>query len=245
MRMNILLCDSREEATRRAAALVYRQVAQQPRSVLGWATGGTMDAFYAELVLLQQQHPLSWRDVTSFNLDEYVGLAADHPQSYRFYMRHRVFIPLGMDEERTHLLRGDAPNGAQTCTAYEQSIAASGGVDLQLLGIGENGHVGFNEPGSSLDSRTRFTRLSVQTIAANQRFFAPGECQPSTALTMGIQTILEAKQVVMLALGPKKSAAVAAMVEGPVSERCPASALQMHPATTLVLDPEAAQLLKF
>lgn len=243
--MNILWCDSREEATQRAAALVYRQVVDQPRSVLGWATGGTMEAFYAELVQLQQQRPLSWRDVTSFNLDEYVGLAADHPQSYRFYMRHRLFMPLGMDEERTHLLRGDAPSWAEVCTAYEQAIAAAGGIDLQMLGIGENGHVGFNEPGSSLDSRTRFTRLSVQTIAANRRFFAPGEWQPDTALTMGIQTILEAKQVVMLALGAKKSPAVAAMVRGPVSEHCPASALQRHPATTLVLDPEAAQLLKF
>lgn len=243
--MNILWCDSREEATQRAAALVYRQVAQQPSSVLGWATGGTMEAFYAELVQLQQQRPLSWRDVTSFNLDEYVGLAADHPQSYRFYMRHRLFMPLGMDEERTHLLHGDAPNWAAVCTAYEQAIAAAGGIDLQMLGIGENGHVGFNEPGSSLDSRTRFTRLSAQTIAANRRFFSSGEWQPDAALTMGIQTILEAKQVVMLALGAKKSAAVAAMVRGPVSEHCPASALQRHPATTLVLDPEAAQLLKF
>lgn len=243
--MNILWCDSRAEATQRAAALVYRQVAQQPRSVLGWATGGTMEAFYAELVQLQQQRPLSWRDVTSFNLDEYVGLAADHPQSYRFYMRHRLFMPLGMDEERTHLLHGDAPNWAAVCTAYEQAIAAAGGIDLQMLGIGENGHVGFNEPGSSLDSRTRFTRLSAQTIAANRRFFSSGEWQPDAALTMGIQTILEAKQVVMLALGAKKSAAVAAMVRGPVSEHCPASALQRHPATTLVLDPEAAQLLKF
>jgi glucosamine-6-phosphate deaminase len=244
MRMNILLCDSREEATRRAAALVYRQVAEQPRSVLGWATGGTMDAFYAELVLLQQQRPLSWRELVSFNLDEYVGLAADHPQSYRFYMRHRVFIPLGMNEDRTHLLSGDAPDGDEACAAYEMAIAKAGGIDLQLLGIGENGHMGFNEPGSSLASRTRFTRLTAQTIEANQRFFAPGEFQPHTALTMGIQTILEAKQVVMLALGAKKAQAVAAMVEGPLGEQCPASALQMHPSTTVVLDPEAAQLLR-
>lgn len=241
--MKILLCDNREEATRSAAALVYQQVAAKPCSVLGWATGATMDTLYSELVLLQQQRPLCWRELVSFNLDEYVGMSTDHPKSYRFYMRHRVFIPLGMNEDRTHLLRGDVSDFDDACMAYERAIAEAGGIDLQLLGIGENGHIGFNEPGSSMDSRTRFTRLTLQTIEANQRFFAPGEFQPHTALTMGIKTIFEARQIVMLALGAKKSAAVAAMVEGPLSELCPASALQMHPATTLVLDPDAAQSL--
>ncbi len=241
--MNIVLCDSPEQATRFAANLIRRQVADFPGSVLGLATGGTMDQLYQDLVSLQQPGALDWSGIRSFNLDEYAGLAADHPMSYRYFMRHKVFGPLGIHEARTHLPRGDALDLHQECRDYEDAIAAAGGIDLQLLGIGTNGHIGFNEPGSSLDSRSRVTRLSQDTLAANQRFFPPGTVQPQWALTMGIKTILDGKQIVMLALGEKKASAVAAMAEGPLSAMCPASALQLHPATTVVLDPQAAQLL--
>lgn len=241
--MNIVLCDSPEQATHLAAQLMCRQVASSPNSVLGLATGGTMELLYQDLVSLQQRHPLNWSGIRSFNLDEYVGLAADHPMSYRYFMRHKVFGPLGLAEARTHLPRGDALDLDRECGDYENAIAGAGGIDLQLLGIGKNGHIGFNEPSSSLGSRTRIARLSQDTMAANQRFFLPGAFQPEWAITMGIKTILESRQIVMLALGEEKASAVAAMAEGPLSAMCPASALQMHPATTVVLDPQAARLL--
>lgn len=241
--MNIVLCDSPEQATHFAAKLIRRQVNGSKSSVLGFATGGTMDQLYQDLVSLQRQHPLSWSEIRSFNLDEYVGLTADHPMSYRYFMRNKVFDPLGIPEARTHLPRGDAPDLDQECRDYENAIASAGGIDLQLLGIGKNGHIGFNEPSSSLGSCTRIARLSQDTMAANQRYFAPGVFQPEWAITMGIKTILECRQIVMLALGEKKAGAVAAMAEGPLSAMCPASALQMHPATTVVLDPQAARLL--
>ncbi len=242
--MNIVLCDSPEQAIRFAADTICRQVAARPDGVHGFATGGTMDQLYQALVPLQRQYALDWSGVRSFNLDEYVGLDADHPMSYRYFMRHNVFGPLGMQDARTHLPRGDARDLEQECRDYENAIAAAGGIDLQLLGIGKNGHIGFNEPSSSLGSRTRIARLSQDTLAANQRFFPPGAFQPQWAITMGIRTILESRQIVLLALGEQKASAVAAMAEGPLSAMCPASALQMHPATTVVLDPEAAQLLR-
>ncbi len=241
--MNIVRCDSAEQAVRHAAELLRAQVARSPKSVMGWATGGTMARLYQELVTLQQQDPLDWSGVRSFHLDEYIGLAADHPQSYRHFLRHQLMAPLGLQEAHAHWLRGDAPDLEQAGRAYESALAQAGGIDLQLLGIGHNGHIGFNEPGARLDTRTRVVRLSPRTLAANQRFFAPGEVQPQWAITLGIQTILESQQIVLLALGEDKARAVAAMAEEPPSELCPASALQAHPATTLVLDAAAAALL--
>ena len=241
--MNVILCEHPEQATRFAATLVARQVASRPNSVLGWATGGTMERLYQDLVNIHRRQSVGWSATRSFNLDEYIGLSADHPMSYRYFMRNKVFEPLGIPEVRTHLPRGDAADLEQECADYEQAIADAGGIDFQLLGIGENGHIGFNEPHSSLSSRTHITRLSPGTIAANQRFFAPGAQPPEWAITMGITTILECRQIVMLALGEKKARAVAAMLEGPISDACPASALQMHPTTTVVLDRDAAQLL--
>lgn len=242
--MNIVLCDSPEQATRFAANTMYRHVASHPRSVLGFATGGTMELLYQDLVSMQRQDALDWSAIRSFNLDEYVGLAADHPMSYRYFMRNKVFGPLGIQEAHTHLPRGDALDLEQECRDYENAMAATGGIDFQLLGIGENGHIGFNEPSSSLGSRTRIARLSQDTLVANQRFFPPGAFQPQWAITMGIKTILESKHIVMLALGEQKASAVAAMAEGPLSAMCPASALQTHPAAAVVLDPAAAHLLK-
>ena len=158
--MNIVLCDSPEQATLFTAKLIYRQVDSRPSNVLGFATGGTMVQLYQDLISLQRQHPLNWSDIRSFNLDEYVGLTADHPMSYRYFMRNSVFGPLDIPETCTHLPRGDALDLDQECRDYESAIASAGGIDLQLLGIGKNGHIGFNEPSSSLGSRTRIARLS-------------------------------------------------------------------------------------
>ena len=241
--MNVVVCGSAEQAADFAAQEVCRQVAACGRSTVGWATGGTMERLYQALAMRQRHSPLSWAEVRSFNLDEYLGLPLDHPRSYGYFLRQQVFARLGIQAAHARLLRGDVPDLGQESQDHENAIAAAGGIDFQLLGIGHNGHIGFNEPGASHASRTRVIGLSASTLAANQRFFGPGEVAPRQAITMGIQTILESRRIVLLALGEDKAPAVAAMVEGPLDVQCPASALQTHPATTVVLDPPAARRL--
>lgn len=242
--MKVLICENSTQAVLTAAHAVRKQVQAKPNSVLGLATGGTMEALYAVLVQMHQREGLRFAEVSSFNLDEYVGLPPQHPQSYHHTMRELFFRHIDIAPQQTHLPSGMAPDLQAEAKRYEQSIAHCGGIDLQLLGLGENGHIGFNEPGSSLASRTRIKRLMRSTIVANQRFFAPHETPPHLALTMGIGTILEARKIVLLATGAHKAKAVAQMVEGPVSARWPGSVLQMHPQLCVVLDSAAAQALE-
>ena len=176
----------------------------------------------------------------TFNLDEYVGLGPGHPQSYAWFMRTELFDQLPSAPERTHLPNGLASDLAKHCEAYEATIRGAGGLDLQLLGLGANGHIGFNEPSSSLASRTRIKTLTPKTIEDNARFFSDPAEVPRHVITMGIGTIMEARHCLVLAVGPRKAAAVAAMAEGPISASCPASILQMHPKCTLVIDDSAA-----
>ena len=242
--MKVLILDSTEAAIARAARIVADQVASKPDAVLGLATGGTMLPLYGELRRIHAQGGLSFARVRSFNLDEYVGLAADHPTSYHHYMREHLFDHTDIDLANTHLPRGDAADPAQEAEAYERRIDAAGGIDLQLLGIGRNGHIGFNEPTSSLNSATRIKTLTASTREANRPYFATGETMPKYALTMGIGSILAARSCLLLATGAAKAEAVAQAVEGAVSAACPASALQFHRHATLVLDAEAASGLK-
>lgn len=242
--MKVLICDDAERATERAADLVVAAVTARPETVLGLATGGTMMPLYARLVAAHAAGAVRFSKVTTFNLDEYIGLSPDHPCSYHAYMRAALFDHVDIDLARTHLPRGNSADPVTESQRYEALIAACGGIDLQLLGIGQNGHIGFNEPTSSLGSRTRIKTLTVSTRAANAGYFDTAEDIPAHAITMGIRTILEARHCLMLATGVAKAPAVAAMVEGPVSAACPASALQMHPAVTIVLDRGAAQDLK-
>ncbi|MDO5657369.1 MAG: glucosamine-6-phosphate deaminase [Paracoccus sp. (in: a-proteobacteria)] len=241
--MKVLILDSARDATRRTAEIIAEQLRDTPDSVLGLATGGTMVPVYAELRALYAKG-LSFAGVTSFNLDEYVGLAGDHPASYRHYMRDALFDHVDIDQNRTHLPKGDAQDPVAEADAYEVQIRQAGGIDLQLLGIGQNGHIGFNEPTSSLGSRTRIKTLTESTRAANRQYFDDEGAMPRYAITMGVQTILEARHCLLLATGASKARAVAAMVEGPVSAACPASILQMHPRATVVLDAEAAADLR-
>ncbi len=238
--MRVLLCPDAAAAAQRAADLVAEAVHARPLAVLGLATGGTMEPVYAALVAACRAGTLDLSQVTTFNLDEYVGLASEHPQSYRATMQRLLFGPAGMDTARTHLPRGDVPDPAAEALRYDAAIRDAGGIDLQLLGIGANGHVGFNEPTSSLASRTRIKTLAAATLAANARFFGPGEAAPAHAITMGIQNLLEARHCVLVAIGAAKAAAVARAIEGPLGADCPATALQMHPHATIVLDPAAA-----
>lgn len=241
--MRVIIQKDEAAAVGAVCSLFVEQLAHRPRSVLGLATGGTMEGVYAGLVALHRQGRVSFAEATSFNLDEYLGLAPTHPQSYRYYMEHQLFAHVDFQPGATHLPEGTAPDAQAAAYEYEALIAREGPIDFQLLGLGGNGHIGFNEPASSLGSRTRVKTLTRGTIEANGRFFGPGETQPRQALTMGIATILDARRIVVLALGQEKAEAVAQTVEGPVSARWPATALQFHADVTLVIDAAAARNL--
>lgn len=240
--MKVLILETPEAAYDRATGLICDLIADNHRAVLGLATGGTMSPVYERLVA-RHRAGLSFAGVTTFNLDEYVGLAPEDPQSYRSYMKQHLFDLTDIDPARTHLPRGNAANPVLEADRYEEAIRHAGGIDLQMLGIGANGHIGFNEPTSSLRSRTRVKTLTRETRAANSRYFESPEAVPTFAITMGIATILDSRSCVLLATGAKKADAVAAMVEGPLSAICPASALQMHPHVTVIADGAAASKL--
>lgn len=242
--MKVLICDTAAAAATRAAHIIRDAVQRRPGLVLGLATGTTMEPVYAELRAMIAEGALDLTAITTFNLDEYVGLPGDHPQSYRATMKRLLFDPAGLSAARTHLPDGMAADPAAEAEAYEAAISRAGGIDLQLLGIGANGHIGFNEPTSSLGSRTRVKTLTKGTRHANERVFDPGDEPPRRAITMGIRTILEARTCVLLATGTGKARPVANAIEGPVSAACPASGLQLHPSATMILDPEAAADLK-
>ena len=223
---------------------LIKQLHKKANSVLGLATGSSPLPMYRKLIAANQAQQVSFAEVTTFNLDEYLGLAADHSQSYRHFMNESLFNHIDIDKSHTHVPDGASNDPLQTCADYEQSISSAGGVDLQILGIGRNGHIGFNEPSSSLVSRTRVKTLTKDTVEANKRFFRDGEFQPRLSITMGIGTIMEARHILLLATGSDKADAICATIEGPVSAHCPASILQMHANATLIIDEQAALGLK-
>jgi len=238
--MKVLIYDDAEQAVASAADHLIAVLNAKPDAVLGLATGGTMLPLYQRLVALYQEGLVSFGKAVTFNLDEYIGISPDHAGSYHTYMRNVLFDHVDIDLSRTYLPRGDCEDAATEAAEYEALIGASGGIDLQLLGIGQNGHIGFNEPTSSLSALTRIKTLTQDTRNANARYFEHFEDIPKYALTMGIGSILATRSCVLLATGVAKAQAVAAMVEGPVSAACPASALQLHPKATIVLDKDAA-----
>jgi glucosamine-6-phosphate deaminase len=241
--MKVVIQDDAPAVARYGADIFREQLQKQPASVFGLATGSTPLSLYRELINSTRRGEISFSKVRSFNLDEYMDLAPQHPQSYRAFMDRELFNQIDIDTANTMVPPGDAANPLTACSEYENAIAAAGGIDIQLLGIGRNGHIGFNEPTSCLASRTRVKTLTRQTIDDNARFFDAGEFQPQLSITMGIGTIMEAKLVMLLATGKSKANAIKDMVEGPVSAWCPASALQMHPSTVVIVDEEAASEL--
>lgn len=203
-----------------------------------------MLSLYAEFIALCRQKSTTLSKITTFNLDEYVGLASVHPHSYHSYMQEHLFSKTDIDINTTYLPRGDAPDPHQEAASYETLIKNAGGIDIQLLGIGKNGHIGFNEPSSSLASRTRVKTLSVGTIEANRQYFQ-GDCEfPKMAITMGVGTIMNSRECILVATGADKAEAIAKMVEGPVTASCPASVLQFHQNVTVLIDEQAASALQ-
>ena len=238
--MEIIIQPTPEAATAIAARLIARLLKEKPDAVLGLATGSTPLPLYRALVDMQ----LDWSRVRTFNLDEYLGLAPEHPQSYHHFMWENLFRHVNIRPENVHIPDGLAADVPAFCADYEARIRAVGGIDLQLLGIGSDGHIGFNEPSSSLASRTRIKTLTQRTRADNARFFASADEVPSHVITIGIGTIMEARTNLLLAFGAKKAQALAEAAEGPVTAMNPASALQLHPDTRVCLDEAAATQLK-
>jgi glucosamine-6-phosphate deaminase len=239
----VLVLPSESAASVKAAEIIADAIAINPSIVLGLATGGTPVACYRELIRRHREEDLDFSAVTTFNLDEYVGLAGDHPQSFRHFMKEHLFDHINVDPESTHVPNGIADDLTSHAAAYEEAIRHAGGIELQLLGIGKNGHIAFNEPGAPFESRTRVVRLAGSTIKSNARFFDSADEVPREAITMGIGTILEAGQILLLATGAGKAAAVRDAVEGPVHTNHPASLLRTHSNVTFVLDEAAAAQL--
>ncbi|QNE14515.1 glucosamine-6-phosphate deaminase [Pseudarthrobacter sp. NBSH8] len=239
--MQIVLCESVDHVGARAADIIEARVRRGP-AVLGLATGGSPSSTYQELIRRHREEQLSFGQVTGFTLDEYAGLPKEHGQSYYSTIRREFVDQVGLPLERLFTPQGDAADLVAEAERYDAAIAAAGGVDIQILGIGANGHIGFNEPTSSLASRTRVKTLAGATRTDNARFFPDGSV-PRLCLTQGLGTILEAKLAVLVAMGENKAAAVQAMVEGPVSANCPASVLQLHRRAVVLLDPAAASRL--
>ena len=243
--MEIIVLKNAEKVATLGAKLVSELLRVRPAAVLGLATGSTQLALYRQLVERYRNNKLTFGQASSFNLDEYLGIAADNPQSYRAYMDREFFDRIDIDKRNTHLpYCEDGENPVLVGPRYEQMISDAGGIDLQLVGLGVNGHIGFNEPSSSLSSRTRVKTLTKQTFKDNSRLFNEAEFQPKLAITMGIATIMDARKVLLLATGESKAEAVRKMVEGPLSAMCPASILQMHQQVTVLLDEPSASRLE-
>lgn len=223
------------------ARLMANRLQRKPHAVLGLATGRTMEQLYAQIVRMA----LSFSRCTTFNLDEYIGLSADDPHSYRHYMQQHLFSGIDIDPGNTHVPHGDASDLKQAAADYEQKIRQAGGIDIQLLGIGEAGHIGFNEPLSAIMSRTRDKCLTPMTRRQNAGMFGGDVSQvPRRALTMGVGTILEAREIILLATGAAKAAIIAKAVEGPITSMVSASALQLHPNCKVIIDHDAASGLQ-
>ena len=243
--MLLVLKPNSAELGREAARMVANAVRRNPALRLGLATGSTMLAMYQELVRLHQRESLDFSKVITFNLDEYLGLSSNHPQSFHKFMQENFFAHVDVDPSNIHIPDGSIKgNYEQYCASYEEAIRNAGGIDLQILGIGRNGHVGFNEPTSSLGSRTRLKVLSKETIEDNRKFFASEDEIPQCAITMGIGTILESKRILLLATGSSKAAAIAKAIEGPLTASVTASALQLHSDVTFIIDCEAGAELR-
>ena len=242
--MEVIIKEDAEQASVIAARIVARLVREKPTAVLGLATGSTPARLYRELVRMHREEGLDFGRVTTFNLDEYVGLDARHPGSYRYFMHENLFAHINIPPGNIHIPDGTVADVMTHCQDYEDSIAAAGGIDLQVLGIGSDGHLGFNEPSSSLASRTRIKTLTDETRRDNSRFFASLEQVPYHCITMGMGTILDSRVCLLLAFGSGKAEAIARSVEGPVTAMVPASALQMHRHVHVLLDEAAAANLE-
>ncbi len=241
--MKIVVVKSYDEMSHAAADCLAEVIRGNSSCVLGLATGDTPIGMYNALVKMYEEGSLDFSKVRSVNLDEYYPIAPENDQSYRYFMNHHLFDRVNIDKANTMVPDGMAKEVEASCQAYEETIDALGGVDIQVLGIGRNGHIGFNEPDDELIPFTHLTKLTDSTIEANSRFFASEDEVPKHALTMGIQSVFKARRIVLMASGKNKAEAVKAMLKGNISTKCPASLLCLHPDVTLICDEDAYSLM--
>ena len=241
--MRIYVTEDYNAMSHRVAVILAAQITLKPNSLLGLATGSTPEGAYRQLVDWYKKGELDFSQVRSVNLDEYVGLAPDHDQSYRYFMQKHLFDHVNINPQNTNVPQGLAEDAAQECRRYNELIRAMGPIDMQLLGMGQNGHIGFNEPDDVFQRETHVADLEESTIQANARFFASADEVPRQAMTMGIENIMQAKRVLVAVSGKEKAEAVKNALNGPVTPRVPASILQMHPDVILVGDKAALSLL--
>ena len=241
--MKIIHANSYQDMSRKAANLISAQVIMKPNCVLGLATGSTPEGVYKQLIDWYNKDDIDFSQVTSINLDEYVGLSRSHEQSYWYFMQKHFFEHINIRQDHIFVPDGSNPDAEEVCRSYDQIIQRFGGIDLQLLGIGVDGHIGFNEPGSAFELGTHRVKLQESTINANKRFFASEDEVPKEAYTMGIKTIMQAHKVLLIASGSAKAEIIREALFGPVTPQVPASILQMHPDLTVVADREAGALL--
>jgi len=242
--MEIVITQDYDEMSKVSAQMIAREIKSKHDLVMGLATGDTPIGTYKELAKLHKTEGLDFSKITTFNLDEYVGLAPLHKNSYNYFMKENLFNHVNIDYSNVYVPQGNIDDPEEFSLWYEKKIKEAGGIDLQVLGIGGDGHIGFNEPVSSFASRTRVKALYKQTIEDNARFFEKEEDVPRFAITVGVGTILEAKKLLLIASGKKKAEVCAQFIEGPVTSQITASALQLHSYATVVLDEEAASKLK-
>lgn len=241
--MRLIRAKDYQDASRKVANIISSQVILKPDCVLGLATGSSPIGAYQQLIKWCDKGDVDFSETKSVNLDEYVGLSAEHDQSYAYFMRNNLFDHINIDKKNTNLPNGLEPDAAKECARYDKVIADLGGVDLQLLGIGGNGHIGFNEPADHFSTGTNRVDLAASTIAANARFFENESMVPRQAYTMGMLGIMQAKRIVMIATGASKAQAIYDSFCGPVTPQVPASILQLHPDFVLVADKEALSLV--
>ena len=242
--MKLIIAKNYEELSKVAANEMADVVKNNPSAILGLATGGSPIGMYKELIRMNKEGEIDFSKVITVNLDEYVGLSGEHPQSYRYFMNDNLFNHINIDKKNTYVPNGLAENIEEECKNYDNKIAELGGTDVQLLGIGNNGHIAFNEPDENLVSGTHLTNLTQDTIEANARFFDSIDEVPKTALTMGLGGIMKSRKIIVIASGESKAEAVKEMVSGKISTKMPASMLQMHRDVTVIIDEDAAKLLQ-
>ena len=241
--MKICIFENAQEAAVAGANIIAEVIKAQEKTVLGLATGSTPVPMYKELIAKNASGELDFTNVYSYNLDEYIGLDGTHDQSYRYFMNDNLFDHININKANTHVPCGTGADHAADAAAYDAAIEAEGGIDVQVLGIGNNGHIGFNEPGAVFYKGTHVVDLTDSTIDANKRFFATRDEVPKQAITLGVGGIMNAKKVILLAFGKGKAEAVKALVKGEIDPQCQASILQLHNDTTLLLDKDSASLL--
>lgn len=241
--MQIVSCVDYADMSRKAARIIAAQVQLKPQCVLGLATGSTPVGTYKELIRFHRNEELDFSNVTTFNLDEYYGLGPEHEQSYRYFMQHNLFNYVNIPPENTHVPDGLTRDVARTCAEYDNLVASLGGTDIQLVGIGDNGHIAFNEPSAVFVADTHLVDLNEDTIRANARFFASEADVPRQAITMGMRSIFSAKLILLLASGPNKASAIAGMLKGPIDPQLPASILHLHPNVMVIAVKEALALV--